>query len=606
MFVSRPSVDAVQRHASCSTTVMSDAMSQVSEADWRQEQPTSAKKKALVVKLRRGQVATSSYDACTRSQNAYIALHSLLLLQDENAHSCRPDAPLAVPGLVGLRHRVALSSVQSQHKVFPRQELAFAFVDSKASESNSHSSTSSSNWRVLSQELNSKGIRQFVAWQWSAFEQWYLSSRDYVPGNNKNSQQHHYEVIREGCPCRLYFDLEFQRQFNVHLDGDELVLLLFKAVIELLQSQYSITVTLDNFLQLDSTTPTKFSRHVIVHLPDDQLFTDNAHVGRFVNDVVASMAHSTDYSVVAASNSSSSSAHSSDDMQQSRTTTIQCCTESTAQHISNSAQQQQQQEQYTQLSQDDYGLSALYLTQDTEGNSGQTDDCATAVNEYTQCTTMSQQQCSTSDNELVSKQLPHNRDSSSSRSGVLWVNTDDTGKQQKACFVDVSVYSRNRCFRMLHSSKYGKTAKLRLAACNTRVEWQPSGINDNSSNHVNSSSSSDFKAQAQLLRDSLIVPVDACASSSSNNKSKWIVVPDSRTHYSNGTIGQYTVYSQHAPHQQQQQQQQQQQNANSSSSSCAASLCRSTDGFKAHGGKSAMILYVEQCKCGAVPQCYNF
>jgi hypothetical protein len=49
-----------------------------------------------------------------------------------------------------------------------------------------------------------------------------------------------------------------RRQFNVHLDGDKLVLLLFESVIELLRSQYSITVTLDNFLQLDSTTPTKF------------------------------------------------------------------------------------------------------------------------------------------------------------------------------------------------------------------------------------------------------------------------------------------------------------------------------------------------------------
>jgi hypothetical protein len=264
------------------------------------------------------------------------------------------------------------------------------------------------------------------------------------------------------------------------------------------------------------------SRHVIVHLPDDQLFTDNAHVGRFVSDVVTSMSHSTDYSVVAAS--SSSSANSSDDMQQSSTTTKQCSAESTAQHISNSAQQQQQHEQYTQLSQDDYGMSALYLTQDTEGNSGQTEDCATAVNEHTQCTTMSQQQCGDRDNEVISKQFLHSKDSSSSRSGVLWVNTDDTGTQQKACFVDVSVYSRNRCFRMLHSSKYGKTAKLRLAACNTRAEWQPTAISDDSSNHGNCSSSSDFKAQAQLLRDSLIVPVDACASSSSNHKRYVLVV----------------------------------------------------------------------------------
>jgi hypothetical protein len=179
-----------------------------------------------------------------------------------------------------------------------------------------------------------------------------------------------------------------------------------------------------------------------VHLPDDQLFTDNAHVGRFVNDIVASMACNTNHSAVAAGSA---------DLQQSSTDSKQCSADTSVQHDCNSAQQQkqQQQQQYTQLSQDDYGMSALYLTQDTESTNTQTDDCVTAVNEHTQCTTISQQ-CSTSDNDVISKHLPHSKDSSS-RNGILWVNTDDTGTQQKACFVDVSVYSRNRCFRFVLS-----------------------------------------------------------------------------------------------------------------------------------------------------------
>jgi hypothetical protein len=188
-----------------------------------------------------------------------------------------------------------------------------------------------------------------------------------------------------------------------------------------------------------------------VHLPDDQLFTDNAHVGRFVNDVVASMANNTDYSAVAASSSGADSSNG-DDMQQASTSTAQCSNDASVQHDSSSVQQHQQQ--YTQLSQDDYGMSALYLTQDTEGTSNSQTDCTTDAAVDAHCTTS--QQCSTNNSEeMNSKQLQH------SRSGILWVNTDDTGAHQKACFVDVSVYSRNRCFRMLHSSKYGKTAKLR-------------------------------------------------------------------------------------------------------------------------------------------------
>lgn len=35
--------------------------------------------------------------------------------------------------------------------------------------------------------------------------------------------RHVYEIIREGAPCRMYFDLEFARGCNPGLDGEELV-----------------------------------------------------------------------------------------------------------------------------------------------------------------------------------------------------------------------------------------------------------------------------------------------------------------------------------------------------------------------------------------------
>ena len=34
---------------------------------------------------------------------------------------------------------------------------------------------------------------------------------------------HVYEIIREGSPCRMYFDLEFARAYNPGLDGEGLV-----------------------------------------------------------------------------------------------------------------------------------------------------------------------------------------------------------------------------------------------------------------------------------------------------------------------------------------------------------------------------------------------
>jgi hypothetical protein len=120
------------------------------------------------------------------------------------------------------------------------------------------------------------------------------------------SRRHVYEIIREGYPCRLYFDVEFSRPDNPDLDGEEMMRELQKVVREVL-AEVGVKGGRDaggtqgegagrsigtkrapvSFLELDSSTEVKFSRHVIVHLKGGRLFRSNAHVGSFVRRVVA-------------------------------------------------------------------------------------------------------------------------------------------------------------------------------------------------------------------------------------------------------------------------------------------------------------------------------
>ncbi|CAM9662272.1 unnamed protein product, partial [Choristocarpus tenellus] len=102
--------------------------------------------------------------------------------------------------------------------------------------------------------------------------------------------QHVYEIIRDGVPCRMYFDLEFARAHNPGLDGEALVRTWINIVAGKLYQDYSIEVEDSDFLDLDSSTPKKFSRHLILHLPRGQYsLNNNSHVGRFVNDLASDL-----------------------------------------------------------------------------------------------------------------------------------------------------------------------------------------------------------------------------------------------------------------------------------------------------------------------------
>ena len=60
--------------------------------------------------------------------------------------------------------------------------------------------------RVFSQELSRRGARSFLVTSYAEFFRRYERAAREV--------RHAYEVIRQGTPARLYFDIEFQRDLN--------------------------------------------------------------------------------------------------------------------------------------------------------------------------------------------------------------------------------------------------------------------------------------------------------------------------------------------------------------------------------------------------------
>ncbi|KAL6871481.1 hypothetical protein ACP4OV_014310 [Aristida adscensionis] len=125
---------------------------------------------------------------------------------------------------------------------FPRQEEAVRF-------SKAHSHTN-----VFSYQDHLTGTRRFLV---STYEEFWLRYNKLDP-----KKRHHYEVIQEGSPCHIYFDLEFDKRLNKNRNAGEM---------------------------LDSSTEEKFSRHLIIRVPKTA-FKDNSHVGTFVSEVCSRIA----------------------------------------------------------------------------------------------------------------------------------------------------------------------------------------------------------------------------------------------------------------------------------------------------------------------------
>ncbi|PRW44998.1 DNA-directed primase polymerase isoform X1 isoform B [Chlorella sorokiniana] len=187
---------------------------------------------------------------------------------------------------------------------------------------------------VFSVEYGLEGKRRFIVASRAHFWQRYSGM----------VQRHYYEIIRAGAPCHLYFDLEFGREDNPGVDGAAAVYALLSLLRDALRDRFSLDMqasvdysevtgamlcllrdtlchrfsldmqasvdysevtgamlcllcdTLchrfsldmqdDWVLELDSSTPTKFSRHLIVRILG-AAFASNAHVGTLVLQLCA-------------------------------------------------------------------------------------------------------------------------------------------------------------------------------------------------------------------------------------------------------------------------------------------------------------------------------
>ncbi|KAJ8752941.1 hypothetical protein K2173_008676 [Erythroxylum novogranatense] len=184
-------------------------------------------------------------------------------------HGVPPKRPISLLRL--LREiRIDLANEQRSNSrkefwaTFPRQHEAMNFAKEHEQ------------LRVFSYQDHHNGTRRFLVSTYKEFWRRYK--------NMDSKYRHHYEVIQEGLPCHLYFDLEFSKKENVGKDGDEMVDLLISVVLEALHEKYSIIGNQDWVVELDSSTEEKFSRHLIIRVPKTA-FKDNSHAGAFVSEI---------------------------------------------------------------------------------------------------------------------------------------------------------------------------------------------------------------------------------------------------------------------------------------------------------------------------------
>ncbi|EKX52915.1 hypothetical protein GUITHDRAFT_101365 [Guillardia theta CCMP2712] len=155
-------------------------------------------------------------------------------------------------------------------EVFATQADAFKFADARPS----------LGLQVYAQDKKNTGAKQYVAATYRGFWRRYKKMDP--------SGRHFAEIIREGSPCRLYFDLEFpisagDNVTEAHQLGNSRVDKMLEELQPALQARYKEFDKQIQVLELDSCTDVKFSRHLIVA---NVAFKDNSHAGAFVRHFV--------------------------------------------------------------------------------------------------------------------------------------------------------------------------------------------------------------------------------------------------------------------------------------------------------------------------------
>ena len=156
-------------------------------------------------------------------------------------------------------------------KSFALQKLAFDFYSELLDSDRKLGDT----LKLYSYESAHSGQRRFLVCDEESFVTSYL----------KTAKKHVYEIIPNNSPCRLYLDLEYNKEFNPQLERlhcKGMLHPLIATVIKLIQSKlyelFKITITDSEFVILDSSNPSKFSHHIIVIIPlDAQCIASNTN-----------------------------------------------------------------------------------------------------------------------------------------------------------------------------------------------------------------------------------------------------------------------------------------------------------------------------------------
>eukprot|EP00934_Nitzschia_sp_Nitz4_P008016 Nitzschia sp. Nitz4//scaffold183_size43938//30651//32738//NITZ4_007273-RA/size43938-processed-gene-0.7-mRNA-1//1//CDS//3329539623//8006//frame0 len=134
--------------------------------------------------------------------------------------------------------------------------------------------------RIFATE-KAQGKRKYLVGHFGRIADWYW---------RKCVNKHLYEIITQDTPCRLYLDLEYSKEFNPGVDAAAL-LNEFRDELSLeLKTQFDVSLSPNRIIDLDSSTPSKFSRHWILDLDDDGLFLDAPTCGRFMKRLVGRLA----------------------------------------------------------------------------------------------------------------------------------------------------------------------------------------------------------------------------------------------------------------------------------------------------------------------------
>ena len=126
---------------------------------------------------------------------------------------------------------------------------------------------------VFSFEIDLQGRRKFLV----------TSVRNFYCFYSKLNQRNYYEVIPDGSLSKLYFDLEYQRDFNSDRDGHLMTRLFIKRVNENIYSEFKIKNSFEDVLILESSSTRKFSVHLIF---TEVVFMNNKSCGFFVRRMI--------------------------------------------------------------------------------------------------------------------------------------------------------------------------------------------------------------------------------------------------------------------------------------------------------------------------------